>query len=208
MTLILVGLLIGFIAAIPLGPVNVFVISQTLKRDYFHGLLGGLTTAVLDFLYCLVALASFFHIRSALNARVTTVMKGLGAIFLLLLSYRLLSTAKRFVLPSPGEKSPTLSARPVLGVLLLYISSPTLYAFWLAVAGTMIGHNVLGRSAWNTVLFSLACGVGSLLWYLLLVRFVAKRQNRLKPETFRKTLTWLALTLVVFAVYTLATLLF
>ncbi|MDH4198732.1 MAG: LysE family translocator [Candidatus Aminicenantes bacterium] len=203
--LILVGLLIGFIAAIPLGPVNVFVISQTLKRDYFHGLLGGLTTALLDFLYCLVALAGFFHIRSALNSRVTTVMKGLGAIILLLLSYRLLRTAKRFVVPSSGEKVQALSPRPVLGVLLLYISSPTLYAFWLAVAGTMIGHNLLGNNAWNTVFFSLACGVGSLFWYLILVRFVAKHQNRIRQETVRKTLTLLAVALIAFAVYTIGT---
>lgn len=206
--LILVGLLIGFIAAIPLGPVNVFVISQTLKRDYFHGLLCGLTTAFLDFLYCLVALAGFFHLRSALNSRVTTVMKALGAVILILLSGRLLHTAKRFVLPSPGERVQALSARPLLGVLLLYISSPTLYAFWLAVAGTMIGHDVLGHDAWNTVFFSLACGVGSLVWYLLLVRFVAKRQNRLRQETFRKTLRLLALVLIAFAVYTIGTLIF
>lgn len=203
MTLILVGLLIGFVAAIPIGPVNVFVISQTLKRDYFHGLLGGLTTAFLDFLYCLIALAGFFHIQAALNSRVTVVMKGLGAVILLLLSYRLLSTAKRFVLPSPGEKTPAASMRPVLGVVLLYISSPTLYAFWLAVAGTMTGHNVLGRNAWNTLLFSLACGVGSLVWYLILVRFIAKHQNRIRQETFRTVLLLLAVALFAFAIFTL-----
>jgi threonine/homoserine/homoserine lactone efflux protein len=202
---VLVGLIIGFVAAIPLGPVNVFVISQTLKRDYLHGLLGGLTTAFLDFLYCLVALAGFFQIRAALNAPVMIAMKSLGAVILLGLSYRLLLTAKRFTLPAPGERTQALSVRPVLGVLLLYISNPTIYAFWIAVAGTMTGHNLLGHNAWNTVFFSLACGVGSLLWYLILVRFVAKRQNRLRPETFRLILRLLAGVLAAFAFYTIAT---
>jgi L-lysine exporter family protein LysE/ArgO len=202
---ILVGLLIGFVAAIPLGPVNVFVISQTLKRDYLHGLMGGLTTAILDFLYSLIALAGFFHIRSALDSRVMIVMKGFGAVILLVLSYRLILTAKRFVLPAPGEKVQALSVRPLVGVFLLYISNPTIYAFWIAVAGTMIGHNVLGHNVWNTVFFSIACGVGSLLWYLILVRFVSKRQNRIRPETFRKTLVLLALALIAFAVYTIGT---
>jgi L-lysine exporter family protein LysE/ArgO len=202
---ILVGLIIGFVAAIPLGPVNVFVISQTLKRDYLHGLLGGLTTAFLDFLYCWVALTGFFHIRAALNPKVMIAMKGLGAVILLGLAYRLFITAKNFVLPAPGEKTQALSVRPVLGVILLYISNPTIYAFWIAVAGTMTGHNLLGRNVWNTVFFSFACGVGSLLWYLILVRFVSRRQNRLRPETFSLTLRLLALALAAFAVYTIAT---
>ena len=52
---IIIGLMFGFIAAIPLGPVNVFVISQTIKRDFFHGFMAGLTAAVLDTIYCLIA---------------------------------------------------------------------------------------------------------------------------------------------------------
>ncbi len=202
---ILVGLLIGFIAAIPLGPVNVYVISQTLKRDYVHGLLGGLAAAVLDVLYPLIALLGFFHIQAALNVHVITIMKGLGAAILLLLSYRLLREAKRFVLPLSSEKVQALTARPVIGVFLLYVSNPSVYAFWFAVAGTIIGHSLLGRKIWNTLFFSLACGVGSLLWYLILVRFVASRQRRIRPETFRKLLVLLALALIAFALYTIGT---
>ena len=64
---VLLGLIVGFFAAIPLGPVNIFVISQTIKRDFLHGFLAGLTTAILDFIYCLIALVGFFHISFSLN---------------------------------------------------------------------------------------------------------------------------------------------
>jgi threonine/homoserine/homoserine lactone efflux protein len=48
---ILLGLLIGFLAAIPIGPINVFAVSQTLKHDFLHGLLVGLTTSLMDIIY-------------------------------------------------------------------------------------------------------------------------------------------------------------
>lgn len=53
---VLLGLMVGFLAAIPLGPVNIFVISQTIKHDFLHGFLAGLATALMDFVYCLIAL--------------------------------------------------------------------------------------------------------------------------------------------------------
>jgi hypothetical protein len=59
---IFTGLLIGFIAAIPLGPINVFVISQTMKRDFFHGFIGGITACVLDAAYCLMAILGMSQI--------------------------------------------------------------------------------------------------------------------------------------------------
>jgi len=31
---VLIGFLIGFLAAVPVGPVNIYTISQTLKRDF------------------------------------------------------------------------------------------------------------------------------------------------------------------------------
>ena len=60
---ILLGIFVGLLATVPLGPVNVFVVSQALKRDFFHGLLAALTAAALDTVFCFVALAGFFQIK-------------------------------------------------------------------------------------------------------------------------------------------------
>ncbi len=63
---IVLGLIIGFLAAVPLGPINVYVVSQTLKRDFFHGMMGGLTASLLDALYCFLALVGISSITTAL----------------------------------------------------------------------------------------------------------------------------------------------
>lgn len=205
---IVLGIAIGFVAAIPLGPVNVFVVSQTLKRDFFHGALAGITTAVLDLVYCLVALMGFFRIKIILSPSLMFMMKAIAGLVVLLISYRLIRDSKSFSLPQDGDKIPSASARPVLGVILLYVTNPSLYVFWFAVAGTMTGHNLVQNSGWTAIAFAAACGLGSLLWYVLLVRFVSRRQFKINPQTFRRILYYLGLALACFGLYTISTIFF
>ena len=126
---IVLGVAIGFVAAIPLGPVNVFVVSQTLKRDYFHGVLAGITTAVLDLVYCLVALMGFFLIKINLSPSVMSIMKAVAGGVVLIISFRLVRDSKTFAFPQDGDKVPSAPHRPILGVILLYVTNPTLYVF-------------------------------------------------------------------------------
>jgi threonine/homoserine/homoserine lactone efflux protein len=205
---IVLGIAIGFIAAVPLGPVNVFVVSQTLKRDHFHGVLAGITTAVLDLVYCLVALMGFFLIKISLSPSVIPIMKAVAGVVVLIISYRLIRDSKTFTLPQDGDKIPAAPHRPILGVVLLYVTNPSLYVFWFAVAGTVTGHDLVHNTGWTPVAFAAACGLGSLVWYLLLVRFVSRRQSKIHPRTFRKVLYYLGLALAGFGIYTIGTIFF
>jgi len=202
---ILLGIFVGLLAAVPVGPVNVFVISQALKRDFFHGFLAGLTAATLDTVFCIVALAGFFRIKLSLPPYSISFLKVLAAVIILLLSRKLIIDSKTFEIPQERNKIPSASPKPILGVLLLYVANPTLYMFWIAVAGTVTGHRLVRYGTWTAIAFAASVGAGSLLWYLSLVRFVSHRQRRIKPETFRKILFYLGLALAAFAIYTLGT---
>ena len=208
MFVVLLGIVAGLLAAVPVGPVNVFVVSQALKRDFLHGLLAGLTAALLDISFCFIALAGFFHIKLNLPSYSLSVLKIIAAVILLLLSRKLLRDSRTFEIPQDRARIPSPSPKPVLGVLALYVANPTLYMFWIAVAGVVTGHRLFGRSfvrygTWTAVAFAAAVGFGSLLWYLSLVRFVSSRQHRIKPELFRRILFYLGLALAAFGIYTL-----
>ncbi|HVP91617.1 MAG TPA: LysE family transporter [Terriglobales bacterium] len=205
---IVIGLVVGFVAAIPLGPVNVFVVSQTLKRDRFHGLLAGVTAAVLDMIFCLVALMGVLSLRISTKSPLMSLMKVVAGFIILLVSYRLIHDSKNLEIPQAGDKIPSAAARPILGVVLLYVTNPSIYVFWLAVAGTMTAHNLVQSRGWTAVAFAVACGLGSFLWYMLLVGFVAERQSKIRPETFRKVLYYMGLALAGLGVYTIASSLF
>jgi L-lysine exporter family protein LysE/ArgO len=206
---ILLGVFFGLLAAVPLGPVNFFVVSQALKRDFFHGLLAGLTAAFLDTAFCFVALAGFFRIKLNLPPYAMSVLKIVAAIIVLLLARKLIKDAKTFEIPEDRDRVPTAAPKPILGVILLYVTNPTLYMFWIFVAGTVTGHNLLGQNlvrygTWTAVGFALVVGLTSIGWYAGLVRFVSHHQKRIRQETFRKILHYLGLALVGFAIYALA----
>jgi threonine/homoserine/homoserine lactone efflux protein len=203
---VLLGVFFGLLASVPLGPVNFFVVSQALKRDFFHGLLAGLTAAFLDGAFCFIALAGFFRIKLKLPPYSMSVLKIVAAAIILLLARKLIKDAKTFEIPQDREDVPSASPKPILGVLLLYVTNPTLYMFWIFVAGTVTGHNLLGQNlvrygTWTAVAFAVVVALTSLGWYAGLVRFVCHHQRRIKQETFRKVLRLLGLALIGFAVY-------
>lgn len=205
---IVLGIFFGLLAAVPVGPVNFFVASQALKRDFLHGLLAGLTAAVLDASFCLVALAGFFKIKLNLPPYFMSILKVLAAAVILLLARKLIRDSRTFELPQDRDRVPSASPKPILGVILLYVANPTLYFYWIFVAGTVTGHNLLGQNlvrygTWTAVGFAVVVGLSSLGWYLSLVRFVCYHQNRIKQETFRKILFYLGLALAGFGIYTI-----
>lgn len=206
---ILLGIFFGLLASVPLGPINFFVVAQALKRDFLHGLMAGLTAAILDASFCFVALAGFFKIKLNLPPYFMSVMKAVAALIILLLARKLIKDSRTFEIPQDREEVPAPSPKPILGVALLYVTNPTLYMYWIFVAGTVTGHNLLGSNlvrygTWTAVAFAFAVGLSSLSWYLGLVRFVCYHQSRIKQKTFRRILFYLGLALVAVAVYTLA----
>jgi len=205
---VLLGIFFGLLAAVPVGPINFFVASQALKRDFLHGLLAGLTSSCLDATFCFIALAGFFKVKLNLPPYAMSVLKTAAAIIIFLLARKLIRDSRTFELPTGRENVPPPSPKPVLGVLLLYVTNPTLYMYWIFVAGTVTGHSLLGQNlvrygTWTAVAFAVVVGLSSLAWYLTLVRFVSHRQRRIRQETFRKLLFYLGLALAGFAIYTL-----
>jgi L-lysine exporter family protein LysE/ArgO len=200
---VLLGLIVGFFAAIPLGPVNIFVISQTIKRDFLHGFLAGLTTAILDFIYCLIALVGFFHISFNLNlTKIFPYLKVVAALILIVIGVRLVKQAREAP-PNRSLQKASPSARPILGVILLYISNPGLYFFWLAIGGAVTAHHLVGNTGWRPVLFALSCCLGAATWYFILVRYVSINHHQLDPRILRRILLALAVVIFVFAAYTI-----
>jgi arginine exporter protein ArgO len=204
---IVIGLMFGFVAAIPLGPVNAFVISQTIKRDFLHGFIAGLTAAVLDTIYCLVALLGVSTLTVHLNKYLgLPIMKVVAAVVLMILGIRLFIQSKSFNASLPEKKTGAFSARAILGVILLYVSNPALYAFWIVVAGTVTSHYWVSPSGTTPLLFALACGIGGLAWYFILTYYVAKYHHLFKPKTFRIIFIVLGISLFALAAYTLLSL--
>jgi L-lysine exporter family protein LysE/ArgO len=203
---LIIGLLVGFIAAIPIGPINVFAITQTMKRDFLHGLLVGLTSALMDIVFCFIAIAGMHTLSSSIK-ELLPYIKLFGIVVILFIASRLIHQARHFDKEKASSQSTVSTVpRPIIGALLLYITNPGLYMFWFAVGGTVTAHHLVHPAEWSGPLFALTTGIGTTIWYIVLCRYVAKYHHQFSPRTFTQILRVTALILLGLATYTAITL--
>lgn len=200
--IVVLGFLVGFFAAVPPGPINVYTISQALKRDFLHGFSIGLTTAILDAGYCLLAILGISSVSLILDTY-SNVLKIIGFALLLLISLRLIKqppSVEKDRLSIPNSRS---LPRLILVALFLYVSNPSLYAFWFAVASTVTSNQWVTHSGGLPYVFALACGTGVFTYYFLIARYVSKYKRLFKPQAFTIVLRGLGVLLLGLALYNL-----
>lgn len=203
----LIALLVGFLASIPVGPLNIFAVSQTLKHNFLHGLLVGLTSSLLDIIFCFIALTGMTQISSFI-IQLESPLKLIGAGILIVISIRLLIKRESLQSTRPFKSPAGAYSRPVFISFFLYTSNPTLYAFWFAIAGIVTAHRWLKPGLWQPTIFALFCGIGSIIWYFLLAKYVSKYRHFFMPKAQSRIIIGLAVLLIGFATFILATLLF
>ena len=202
---IFLGFLIGFLAAIPLGPLNIFAISQSIKHGFSRGFSVGLTASFLDIIYCFFAIIGISYATQPIDELIP-LMKFIGAVLLIVISVQLIKQSKNFERESPHKNHYKAHSGPVMIALLLYVSNPTIYTFWLAVAGIVTAHQGLTHAVRQPALFALACGCGSAVWYFILAKYTSKYQRMFKPKAFRMIVVGLSILLIGLAIYNLGTL--
>jgi threonine/homoserine/homoserine lactone efflux protein len=195
---ILSGFLFGLAAAIPIGPIGILAVTQRVRFGFRRGFSGALTASALDVVYGLLAVEAASFINRII-LRYSDALKLIGALVLAAVSVSLFRQSRRFdprVLE--GERFKT-EYHPVPATVLLYVTAPTVAAFWLASAGMAVAHGWVVKGTLSTVLFAFAAGAGSAAWYFILLRLLLRSADRIDPGIFRKAFFALGAVLAVFA---------
>ncbi|MBL6991400.1 MAG: LysE family transporter [Bacteriovoracaceae bacterium] len=173
MLALLVGLVVGFLMVIPVGPVNVAVINTTLKKDYKLGLTVGLGGTVMDMVYFLIISQGLSFI--SFNPTFLQTIKVCGVFFLLIIGiYELRLWESKIGFASTGkEKKYGKKGYFLLGVF-LYSSNPTLFAGLSTICATIKSYNVYPDVTMNHIFLTIGVGIGSGFWYWMLVMIVRK----------------------------------
>ncbi|WP_439816204.1 LysE family translocator [Zavarzinia sp. CC-PAN008] len=171
------ALVIGFIVAAPVGPVNLVCIHRTLRHGRISGFLVGMGGAVADGLFAVVAAFGLTAISDFLLVH-DHWLRLLGGAFLIILGVRTFRDVPidRTV---PGEHHDSLT-RAIGGTFLLTITNPVTILGFAAVfagAGLVSGTVALGDAS------IVVAGVfaGSTLWWFCLAMFIGLLHGRLGP---------------------------
>jgi threonine/homoserine/homoserine lactone efflux protein len=196
--LILIGLAVGFFASLPPGPINIFAISKALRGGFWKSLPVGLTAALLDVIYCYAALIATSLLVSWLD-RWSIWLRLAGAAVLVAVSIHLFRQARSLVPQDIHLKRKAARMPAIAWTLIMYVSSPTLLAFWVAVAAAMMSQGLTRHPGSQPALFSISCGAGSFIWYFSVARFGSRLQSVVSGRMFRTILTLLAALLLAIA---------
>ncbi|MEK6571687.1 MAG: LysE family transporter [Bacteroidota bacterium] len=195
----LVGFLVGFVTSVPIGPINLAVLTKGVRESFAHGISVAIGAAVMDFVYAAAAMFGFFAIFQ--GPRVGFLFQLLG--FILLVYFGIKSILSKPAKVENGMKLPLkreLHSSFWVGVF-LYLSNPTFLGYWITVAGAIQAYQLVIAEWIDNLFFAVGVGFGSVTWFYILLRFFHRRSLTLKPETVHKMSVIAGYILLAFACY-------
>ncbi|MGZ3787322.1 MAG: LysE family translocator [Bacteriovorax sp.] len=179
---LLIGLIVGFLICIPVGPINVQVVNTLIKHNFRSAYSIALGGSLMDFVYFMIIFSglSLFHF----SPRTVMILKILGVVFLFVFGLKeLLFKKQDFKMDRENtRKSPAAASYFLLGIL-IYSSNPTLIATMSGVGAVIKSWNLFHYTFVNYFALSLGLALGSASWFFLLLKIVSKYQNKI-PERF------------------------
>jgi putative LysE/RhtB family amino acid efflux pump len=178
---VLVGFGLGFLVAVQLGPMSLFLIRSTLRRGWAVGLAIGAGIAVIDGVYATLGAAGAVPLLTIGPLRV--VLGLVGAAVLVVLGVRTLWSA--FRVRSGGELDIEVSGprRAFLTSLAGTASNPATIASWAAIFAAASAGT--GRSPGTAALLVAGVAVGSATWVTALASATAVVRRMVGPRAIR-----------------------
>lgn len=185
------GFVSGFVVAVPVGPVNLTVINQALRRGFGAAFLAGLGAMFAESVYASLMLWGHSSILSephtATMRQVVSVMRVVAVIVIAALGVRyLLFKAERLdASEAAARKLDERWHHPqsfFLGFALT-ISNLMLVVVWATVATLLFAHDWVMPTRSSRILCATGVLGGGSTWFFLVAFFVSRAHRRVTGET-------------------------
>lgn len=211
---LLIGLGIGFVMAIPPGPVGVTAMKLSLNKGRKQGFLFSGGNGVMDFVYCLLAVFSADAIRSGLET-----FSGEHPIIMFLIQMLIVvgififgfinlrikadkheSEIKKTTLFSDffnklANKGPFLLG---IAIALTNLPNPTYFPTLVGMSGFILDLNFFDAALVSKFAFALGFGLGNVAWLSVLVKVLSHYKSKLSDITLAKIHRFAGFTLIGF----------
>jgi len=178
--LLIGGIIVGLMIAIPVGPVNILCIHRTLEGGWKSGVISGLGAATADMLYGGVAGFSITLVVQFV-VREQFWIRFLGGILLVILGISYFFKQPEPLSAQTQERANAYS--DLRSTFLLTLTNPTTVLSFLAILAALgIGHQ---RQWWLTVFLVGGIFCGSMLWWIVLGSIVNLFRDRFNDRSLR-----------------------
>jgi threonine/homoserine/homoserine lactone efflux protein len=176
------GIVAGLTIAVPVGPVNIWCVSRTLRAGWRSGVICGLGAATADMLYGGIAGFSISFIIQFLLRELFWI-RFFGAILLVVIGISYFFK-KPHNLNAPKDDRSTASSDLRLTFFLTLTNPTTVLSFIAVLAALGMGQQ---RERWLTWLLVVGIFCGSMLWWVVLASMV----NRFRDRFTDRSLLWM-----------------
>lgn len=196
-TALLSGIIIGFVLAMPPGPISVAVMKSGIDNNERKGIMVGLGAAVMDGIYCVLLMLatsaiieeiSFYFSTFPLAFFIFQVICVVGMMLYGFVNLRIKRTKLHISLPKQYKKSffDKLNANGPffigIGLALANLANPTFIPSLTYITMFVHQYHVVESSVACSLLFSFGFGVGTMIWDYLLLRLIIRFRSQMSPR--------------------------
>lgn len=175
-----IGLLIGYLLSIPVGPVSICIVKTKLTQGALFAFAVAFGESFVGFFYIFFIMSGLsffeFHPDFVLFLKFCAV--------LVLFAFGLYELFRKHVVLSNQVHSVTKKSIKnyfLLGVL-FYVINPTLVLTLTSLCTFVKSYNFFAMTFLNNVMFALGCGIGIFLWGFSLIRIIHSFQRRITQK--------------------------
>ncbi|MBN2768762.1 MAG: LysE family transporter [Campylobacterales bacterium] len=188
------GLLFGFGAAVPLGPINILIMNRAL-RSYALAVTTGLGALSADLSYILLLTFGF---GAFLQESIVLKLLGFfGSAFLIYMAYRLYIKRDDFSFEIKQDISKGKLFRVYASGYMLTLLNPYTIAFWMSVATFVVAKNEYSF----LIIFGMVTAI--VLWITIMPYVIYRSKHRFSKSFHSKMSLIAAVILFCFGVYLL-----
>ena len=174
---ILKGLIVGFSASVPLGPMGVLIIQRTVNKGRVSGFLSGLGAATADTFYSVIAGFSLTYIINFIIAQ-QTYFQIFGSALLIYIGFRIFYTNPAKQLRKQLRQGTNLF-KDFISIFLITVSNPfALVLFGALFAGLGLIKKETDFSA--TILIVFGVLLGATTWWFLVSTIVSRFRSKFR----------------------------
>jgi len=177
------GFAFGFLASIPVGPINISIVNEGACRGFGWALLIGLGATTMEVIYCAIAFAGFTQLFDSRWIKAT--MELVSFLLMLFLGIKYLLAHS---LPATTRSIESVEHRlhPHTAFWTGFVrclGNPGVLLWWITISATFISHEWM-EDAWQSKGACVAgVALGCFLWFTLLSYLVSRGHGRFSTNT-------------------------
>jgi len=208
------GVLIGFILAIPPGPVAVTAMRLSMENGLKHGILASLGTGLMDFIYCLIVIFATSAILSLVNGffdNYPIVLLGFQLFVITsIIIYGIINIKLKDKIANPKTKVKTERFKTLerisrkgpfllgIAVATTNVANPTFLPALAYVTVNVQKFVLPENTALLSIIFSFAFGLGNFLWLYLISKVLVYYKDRMSAKALARIHQFAGFTLIGF----------